>query len=250
MGKWWLLLGALTLLPPGAGRVAAHYQSGDGGSGRDTPIQTVLGWLSTCCARSMSRKVSSFTTVSCLTHALLGLVQRGEADAFVGAYPNEVPQVLFPRWHYDADQINALGLIDKPVAYTRDAGALSPCPGRGGTAIRKYLPNVREFREVHRRGGILGMLDHGHADFFIDASTEVEDVLTGSDRPQDYRITKLIRLPLYLGFVDDARGRELAAIYDRRLQELVRSGALRPLFKRWDAPYPFDKELEKPYVLP
>lgn len=248
MGKWWLLLGGLTLLPLAQAEPPRRIDLvTEQWPGHTNPDGTGLAF-------DLLRKVYEPAGVELHYRIVpytrsVGLVQRGEADAFVGAYANEVPQVLFPRWHYDADQISTLGLIDKPVPTLETLGRYRLAWARG-YSYQKYLPDVREFREVHRRGGILGMLERGHADFFIDASTEVEDVLAGAARPQDFRITPLTRLPLYLGFVDDARGRELAAIYDRRLQELVRSGALRPLFKRWGAPYPFDKELEKPYVLP
>ncbi len=248
MGKWWLLLGALTLLPLAqAESLRTINLVTEQWPGHTNPDGTGLAF-------DLLRKVYEPAGVELHYRIVpytrsIGLVQRGEADAFIGAYANEVPQVLFPRLHYDADQISALSLIDKPVPTLETLGRYRLSWARG-YSYEKYLPNVREFREVHRRGGILAMLDRGHADFFIDASTEVEDVLTGTDHPQGYRITPLIRLPLYVGFVDDAHGRELAAIYDRRLQELVHSGALRPLFKRWDAPYPFDKELEKPYALP
>ncbi|MBT8768022.1 hypothetical protein [Metapseudomonas boanensis] len=33
-----------------------------------------------------------------------------------------------------------------------------------------------------------------------------------------------------------------------RLTALVASGELRPLFKRWKQPYPFDKDLETPHA--
>lgn len=248
MGKWWLLLGALALLPQAQAeplhRINLVTEQWPGHTNSD----------GTGLAFDLLRKVYEPAGIELHYRIVpytrsIGLVQRGEADAFVGAYANEVPRVFFPRWHYDADQISALSLIDKPVPTLETLGRYRLSWARG-YSYEKYLPNVREFREVHRRGGILAMLDRGHADFFIDASTEVEDVLAEADSPQGYRITPLTRLPLYLGFVDDAHGRELAAIYDRRLQALVRSGALRPLFKRWDAPYPFDKELEKPYALP
>lgn len=179
----------------------------------------------------------------------VGLVQRHEADAFIGSYYHEAEQVLYPRWHYDADQISALGLTSKPALTLENLGQFRLSWARG-YGYDKYLPNVREFREVHRRGGILAMLERGHADFFIDALTEVRDVLAEAPQPGRYRVTDLMRLPLYLGFADNAQGRALAAIYDRRLAQLVSSGELKPLFKRWDAPYPFDKELEKPYVSP
>lgn len=177
----------------------------------------------------------------------VGLVQRGQADAFLGAYANEVPQVIFPRWHYDADLICALGLRERPAPTLDSIGQYRLAWARG-YGYERYLPGIKDFREVHRRGGILQMLERGHADFFIDASTEVRDVLSAAAEPQRYRVTPLTRLPLYLAFADNQQGRQLAGLYDQRLGELVGRGELRPLFKRWDAPYPFDKELEKPHA--
>lgn len=40
----------------------------------------------------------------------VGLVKRGEADAWVGSYKEENDDNLYPRWHFDMDHIYALGL--------------------------------------------------------------------------------------------------------------------------------------------
>ncbi|MNV79933.1 hypothetical protein D3C71_1735060 [compost metagenome] len=84
------------------------------------------------------------------------------------------------------------------------------------------------------------MLEYGHADFYIDAQTEVDEVLAGAADRTRYRVTRLIRLPMYLGFADNPRGRTLAQVYDRRMAQLVEQGSLRPLFERWRQPYPFE----------
>ena len=44
----------------------------------------------------------------------VGLVQRGEVDAHMGAYRDESPGVLYPHWNYDTDHIYALGLASNP----------------------------------------------------------------------------------------------------------------------------------------
>lgn len=170
----------------------------------------------------------------------IGLVQRGEADAWVGSYRNEVDEgVFYPRWHYDVDQISALGLIELPVPSQATLGEFRLVWMRG-YEYQRYLPNLTRYREIQRRGGILPMLDYGHADFYIDAQTEVDEVLDGAADRARYRVTRLIRLPLYLGFADNPRGRALAQLYDRRMAQLVEQGSLRPLFEHWQLPYPFD----------
>lgn len=170
----------------------------------------------------------------------IGLVQRGAADAWAGSYLNEVTQgVFYPRWNYDADQIAALGLRDKPIPSLDSLGEYRLVWMRG-YEYQRYLPNLRQYREVLRRSGILGMLDMGHVDFYLDALTEVEDVLSTASQPERYRVTQLTKLPIYLGFADTPRGRTLAELFDTRMDSLVADGSLRPIFQRWQQPYPFD----------
>jgi ABC-type amino acid transport substrate-binding protein len=180
----------------------------------------------------------------------IGLVQRGEADAFLGSYRNEVSMRMhYPRWPYDADVVEALGLATGPLPslQTLDRYRLAWMRGYG---YQHYLPGPLNFQEIERRGGILGMLERGHADFYVDSNTEVADVLAVAPNPERFRSTVLTRLPLYPGFADTARGHALAALYDRRMAELVQAGSLRPIFRRWQQPYPFDEDMEIPDASP
>lgn len=180
----------------------------------------------------------------------IGLVQRGEADAWLGSYRDEVSEkIIYPRWPYDADQIVALSLREQPVPTLQSIGEYRLSWIRG-YEYQRYLPGVKRYEEIQRRVGILRMLELGHADFFLDASTEVEDVLREGPDPARFRTTALTRLPLYAGFADTARGRALAEFFDRRMAELVREGALRAVFRRWQQPYPFDEDMEIPDASP
>lgn len=170
----------------------------------------------------------------------IGLVQRGEADAWVGSYLNEVDQrVLYPRWHYGADKVVALGLIGTSSPSVETLSQFRLVWVRG-YEYQRYLPNVRHYREVMRRDGILRMLDLNHADFYLDAKGEVEGVLEASADRSRYRVTPLTTLPVYLGFADNVRGRALAELFDKRMDEVVADGSLRSIFQRWQQSYPFD----------
>ncbi|WP_432767272.1 ABC transporter substrate-binding protein [Pseudomonas tohonis] len=179
----------------------------------------------------------------------IGLVKRGEADAWVGSYRDEVPWALYPRWNYDADRISALGLRRSPVPTLAGLGQYRLVWMRG-YGYERYLPNLTHFKEIERRGGILSMLDLGHADYYIDARTEVDEVLRQSPTPENYRATFLTRLKLYVGFGDTARGREFAALFDERMARLVHNGELRAVFAHWGQPYPFDPEPENTHASP
>lgn len=169
----------------------------------------------------------------------IGLVQRGEADAWVGSYYQEIDTALYPHWNFDTDHIYALGLASSAVPNLKNIGDYRLAWVRG-YEYQDYLPGVRHFSEVQRRGGILPMLQHGRADYYIDALAEVDAVLNEAPEPSRYRRSHLAELPLYLGFADNPRGRALLAFYDQRMGELVKSGALRAVFARWKQPYPFE----------
>ncbi|MGE6793197.1 amino acid ABC transporter substrate-binding protein, PAAT family [Pseudomonas guineae] len=170
----------------------------------------------------------------------IGLVQRGAADAWAGSYLNEVARgVFYPRRHYDIDQIVALSLLDKPVPTLGSLGEFRLAWMRG-YEYQHYLPNLQQYREVLRRDGVLDMLEVGRADYYLDALTEVEDLLRAANQPARYRVTPLIKLPIYLGFAETPRGHILAELYDTRMEKLIADGSLRPIFQRWQQPYPFD----------
>ncbi len=168
----------------------------------------------------------------------VGLAQRGEVDGWVGSYRDEVKGVLYPHWNFDSDPIYALGLTTSPIPSVETLGEYRLAWVRG-YRYEAYLPNVRRFNQIQRRDGILPMLQHGRADFYIDALTEAQYVLNQAPDRARFRLTHLIDLPLYIGFADTERGRALRTVFDQRMALLVKNGELKPIFQRWKLPYPF-----------
>lgn len=174
----------------------------------------------------------------------VGLVQRGEGDAWLGSYGDEdFEHTLYPRETYALDPVTALGLADKPVPNLADIGTYR-LAWMQGYGYQHYLPGVQRYQEVRTRSGVLEMLARDRADYYIDALPEVQHVLARSTEPARYRIAALTALPMYPGFADTASGRALAALYDRRLAALSRDGSLRALYQRWNQPYLFDDYTE------
>ncbi|AAN66148.1 MULTISPECIES: substrate-binding periplasmic protein [Pseudomonas] len=171
----------------------------------------------------------------------VGLVKRGEADAWVGSYKEENDDNLYPRWHFDMDHIYALGLASKPVPTLETIGKYRLAWVRGYD-YGSYLPNVREFREIQRREGILPMLEHDRVDYYIDALTEVDYVLGQTSHPERFRRTHVAELPLYLAFARNDQAKALCELFDKRMKELIRSGELKPIFEHWKQPYPFSAD--------
>ncbi|WP_448094081.1 substrate-binding periplasmic protein [Pseudomonas lini] len=167
-----------------------------------------------------------------------GLAQRGEVDACVGAYRDEVSDVLYPRWSFDTDPIYALGLASNPAPTLETLGNYRLAWVRG-YKFQAYLPDVQRYNEVVRRTGILSMLIHNRVDYYIDAMTEVDYIVNRAKDPSQFRRTHIADLPLYLCFADTPRARKLMALFDQRMDMLVKSGKLKPIFARWKQPYPF-----------
>lgn len=168
----------------------------------------------------------------------VGLAQRGEVDGWVGSYRDEATGVLYPHWNFDSDHIYALGLATAPTPSVATLGNYRLAWVRG-YKYEEYLPNVHRFNQIERRDGILPMLQHARADFYIDALSEAQYVLGQADDPTQFKLTHIAELPLYLGFADNERGRALMAVYDQRMAALVKNGELKPIFERWKQPYPF-----------
>jgi polar amino acid transport system substrate-binding protein len=169
----------------------------------------------------------------------VGLAERGEVDACVGSYRDESSEVLYPRWNFDTDHIYALGLASTPVPTLQTLGNYRLAWVRG-YGYQHYLPNVRRYDEVMRRTGIVSMLTRNRADFYIDALTEVDYVMSRAKDPSQLRRSHIAELPLYLCFAKTPKARALMALFDQRMEQLVKNGELKPVFERWKQPYPFD----------
>lgn len=168
----------------------------------------------------------------------VGLAQRGEVDGWVGSYRDEATGVLYPHWNFDSDHIYALGLASTPAPTVATLGNYRLAWVRG-YKYEEYLPNVHRFNQIERRDGILPMLQHARADFYIDALTEAKYVLNQADDPSKFALTHIAELPLYIGFADNERGRALMGVFDQRMAALVKSGELKAIFEHWKQPYPF-----------
>ncbi|MGY2175604.1 substrate-binding periplasmic protein [Pseudomonas azotoformans] len=168
----------------------------------------------------------------------VGLAQRGEVDGWVGSYRDEATGVLYPHWNFDSDHIYALGLASTPAPTAATLGNYRLAWVRG-YKYEEYLPNVHRFNQIERRDGILPMLQHARADFYIDALTEAKYVLNQADDPSNFTLTHIAELPLYIGFADNERGRALMAVFDQRMAALVKRGELKAIFEHWKQPYPF-----------
>ncbi len=174
-----------------------------------------------------------------------GLVKRGEFDLFMDSYEHEVEGVHYPRWHYDLERVSALGLASRPLPQFERAEQYL-LVWRRGYSFNKYAPAARNFREISTGESVLKILDRGHADYYISNEEDMDILLRESRQSQRYRYITFAHLKLFPAFTDSERGRALAAVYDRRMDEPVRRGTLKRYSRQWDEPYPFKDGQARP----
>lgn len=179
----------------------------------------------------------------------LGLAQRGKVDAALGLYLNEAEGVTYPRWPYADDTVVALGLVGAPVPTLQNLANYRLIWVRG-YGFQSQIPNLKNYQEVQRRSGIPKMLKQGRADFYIDDDEEVKTLLASAEHPQDFQVTALEYLPIYLGFARTEHGRAMQALYEQRMPQLLRDGTLRAIFARYQQHYPYDSAKELPDARP
>ncbi|MDP3845200.1 MAG: transporter substrate-binding domain-containing protein [Pseudomonas sp.] len=179
----------------------------------------------------------------------LGLAQRGKVDAVLGLYLNEAEGIAYPRWPYADDAVVALGLARAPAPTLQSLAKYRLIWVRG-YAYQSQIPNLTNYQEVQRRDGIPQMLKQGRADFYIDDDDEVKILLAATEHPQEFKVTPLQYLPVYLGFAHTVHGRAMQALYEQRMPQLLRAGTLRPIFARYQQHYPYDSAQEMPHARP
>jgi polar amino acid transport system substrate-binding protein len=169
-----------------------------------------------------------------------GLARRGEVDAFAGSYRYEVGQgIFYPEKHYDIDVVSAMGLRGSviPTLKTLQEFRLA---WRHGYEFQRYLPISKNYRQVSENSNVLSMLEQHRADYYLDDLSELEHILEQVPDRAQYQVTPLVDLPVYLGFTDNPRGKQLAELFDERMKVLLANGSLRPVFHLWKQRYPFD----------
>ncbi len=171
------------------------------------------------------------------------MVQTGQTDAVVGVYRDEFDGVLFSQWHYLQDIIL---VIFKKGAVEKWEGEKSLRGNTGwmrGYAFNEYLQaRIEKIYETDSRESALKMLEKGRLDFFLDTEQELNEALKKNIIPvENFQVETIFRLNVYLAFAENEKGQKLMNVFDEKMEILVKSGELKPLYKKWNKKYPFDE---------
>lgn len=168
------------------------------------------------------------------------LVEKGQADIWLGSYLNESEHALYPVEPMDADRIVAFSL-PKPwpekqlLAWinTQKVGWLKGYELEdfiAGLKPAHYLLNDIEtgFR----------LLENGRLDVLLQDKTVLQNYLISSGQMNKNLVIKeLHRIQLYPGFAKQAKSKLLIKIWDQQMLKMKISGALKALFDSYHIDY-------------
>ncbi|MDD1780059.1 transporter substrate-binding domain-containing protein [Enterovibrio sp. ZSDZ35] len=164
------------------------------------------------------------------------LVQSKKMDIFLGSYIDEQERVLYPKWHFDAEQVAA---VYKPSVINSWQGEAS-LKGKTVAWIKgydydEYLETELNKREVKSRRQGLSLLASDRIDALLDAHDEILEELDEDNLESKNLAISIVKdLRLYPAFSDSPRGNELRRIYDKQFEKLLRTGEIKRLFDEYE----------------
>lgn len=163
------------------------------------------------------------------------MLESGKVDMNIGDYEGDVSNGIYPKYPIDYDDLTVMmpaakkaqftgeaSLKDKKVAWIVDYG------------YDKYLGVPVKLTEVSDRASGIKMLQSGRVDYYIETKSTIVPALADmgiSDK--DFSLVTVKWIKLYVCFAKNDRGARLQAIWDRKMPELIRSGALEKYFTKW-----------------
>ena len=165
-----------------------------------------------------------------------GLIQKKEIHIMVGAYKDEIPDVIYPSWSFDSEVVSALyikgtigswqgedSLRDKHVSWIR------------GYQLQNYIPKTYFAHEPYNREKVFELLASKEIDIFLDAEMDIKLEMDKQNvDPASYEISTVKELKLYFVFSNNDAGELLKEVFDKRFAELIENGRIQQLADKWD----------------
>lgn len=159
-------------------------------------------------------------------------VKNEKIDLAVGAYPGEVANVIYPKWHFFVDDVSAVFLKSNPVTWQGEQSlGNKKVVWLLGYSYEKYIqPPMKKVLEVNDQKMGFRLLESGYYDFYIGPA-----VMIGPDLdPSKFQMEFIKWIKMYMIFQKTPRGKRLAGIWDLEFKKHIESGELKQLFKAYD----------------
>jgi len=160
------------------------------------------------------------------------LVQRKEADCWLGAYKDEKELALYPKYYFDQDVVIAL-YRSETIEVWRGQQSLEGLKVGWirGYDFDKYLTTKVKKKELSGRKNGLKLLKSEHIDVFLDDKDDLTDVMeTNNFSLKEYTKRVVFQLKLYPAFSKTPRGEKLMKIWDERMKNLIKKREFKEIY--------------------
>lgn len=162
----------------------------------------------------------------------VNLIKEKGTDAMVGAYAHEVTEGIYPKHHFAVDVVQAITRKSSVKWQGQQTMQGNKVGWIKGYSYDGYLIVPVDKIELNSREAAFSMLDTGRLDYFLDAAADItEHLKLFRLSPESYSISTFMKLKLYVVFSDNAKGKTLSEIFDRRFEELLKSGDIKEMYE-------------------
>tara|TARA_R110000868_G_C10971688_1_gene770098 strand:+ start:2003 stop:2860 length:858 start_codon:yes stop_codon:yes gene_type:complete len=170
----------------------------------------------------------------------LKLAEEHRVDAMAAAYktPEREQRFIFPQTRFITAYTSVLYKRDSkqdgsPLSSNKIKGRISIVRGYNYSSHIDETANIEEIGSVQQG---IKMVMSGRSDYFINAFYDSYSAMQQLAKTENERITDKVHIeiidakPIYLVFPKSPRGQALADMYDKNMQQLFNSGALKAFF--------------------
>ncbi len=163
------------------------------------------------------------------------MVEAGKTDICVGVYEGDVAKGLYPKYPIDFDDLTVMMRKDFASGFKGEASLKDrKTAWIVDYAYDKYLSVPVKLTEVSDRESGIKMLQTGRVDYYVETKSTIIPALKDMGiSEKDFHLDTVKWIKLYVCFVQNDKGKALRAIWDRRMPELLASGALKKAFEKW-----------------
>ena len=172
----------------------------------------------------------------------VALVKQGKKDAWLGSYIDEEKNVIYPKWHFDADVVAAIYKKSADFQWQGEKSLAGKNVGWiKGYGYNEYIDTKFKNKEFKTHEKALNLLQKGRLDFFLDDQRELESELKKVNfNMEGFEYKTLMNLKIYPAFANNERGQQLQKIYDEGFAKLLEAGEIKKLYIKWNDPlFPF-----------
>ena len=168
-------------------------------------------------------------------------VKDQEADGWVASFLNEKNFPLYPKYHFDKNEqiilfrkdkqtgpVTKASLRNKRVAWLRDFG------------LDRFIREPMRMHELDSIDSAFQMLERDRIDYFVGAKSDILDHIKNARQDMSaFGMAYALHLGLYMAFADNARGKQLRAMWDKEMETFHHTEAFKDIYRRYGYPYPF-----------